>query len=139
MVRQDRRGIFVPLCPSRHFRVELAELDIWQSAIRTGSRFDNADAETFFAVLKSEIGTTAWQTPAQARQDAFGWIAQYYNREWLHSTIAASPRIRREAATDDPTSRHKTEVSDLKGSLQEPHATLSKVQRPSPTPMPKLL
>ncbi|MFF4487215.1 DDE-type integrase/transposase/recombinase [Streptomyces sp. NPDC001544] len=51
---------------SRQFRESLAESDIRQSTGRTGSCFDNAAAESFFAVLKSEIGTTAWQTRAQA-------------------------------------------------------------------------
>lgn len=72
---------------SRQFRHVLAELDIRQSTGRTGSCFDNAATESFFAVLKSEIGTTIWRTRAQARQDVFGWVAQYYNRERLHSTI----------------------------------------------------
>ncbi|MBA4866522.1 transposase [Streptomyces sp. PSKA54] len=40
-----------------------------------------------YRTLKSEIGTTVWQTRMQARRDVFGWIAQYYNRERLHSTI----------------------------------------------------
>ncbi|MFJ5305655.1 IS3 family transposase [Streptomyces sp. NPDC088350] len=72
---------------SVQFRETLAELDVRQSTGRTGSCFDNAAAESFFAVLKSEIGTTAWPTRMQARQDVFGWIAQYYNRERIHSTI----------------------------------------------------
>jgi putative transposase len=72
---------------SVQFRETLAELDVRQSTGRTGSCFDNAAAESFFAVLKSEIGTTAWPTRTQARQDVFGWIAQYYNRERIHSTI----------------------------------------------------
>ncbi|MEU8435970.1 integrase core domain-containing protein [Streptomyces sp. NPDC029216] len=57
-----------------------------QSTGRTGSCFDNAAAESFFAVLKAEIGTTVWETLAQARQDV-RWIAEHYNRERLHSTI----------------------------------------------------
>lgn len=72
---------------ARQFRDALAELDIRQSTGRTGSCFDNAAAESFFAILKSEIGTTVWRTRAQSRQDVFGWIAQYYNRERIHSTI----------------------------------------------------
>jgi len=72
---------------SVQFRETLAELDVRQSTGRTGSCFGNAAAESFFAVLKSEIGTTAWPTRTQARQDIFGWIAQYYNRERIHSTI----------------------------------------------------
>lgn len=62
-------------------------MDIRQSTGRTGSCFDNAAAESFFAVLKAEIGTTVWETRAQARQDVFRWIAEHYNRERLHSTI----------------------------------------------------
>ncbi|WTI78659.1 integrase core domain-containing protein [Streptomyces sp. NBC_00727] len=58
-----------------------------QSAGGTGSCFDNAAAESFFAVLKAEIGTTAWETRAQARQDVFRWIAEHYNRERIHSAI----------------------------------------------------
>ncbi|MFJ9901268.1 IS3 family transposase [Streptomyces sp. NPDC091280] len=72
---------------SRQFREILAELDIRQSTGRTGSCFDNAAAESFFAVLKAEIGTAVWETRAAARQDVFRWIAEYYNRERLHSTI----------------------------------------------------
>jgi hypothetical protein len=48
------------------FRAVLAELDMRQSAGRTGSRFDNA-AESLFAVLKAEIGTTVRATRAKAR------------------------------------------------------------------------
>ena len=79
----DRRSQYT----SVQFRETLAELDVRQSTGRTGSCFDNAAAESFFAVLKSEIGTTPWPTRRQARQDVFGWIAQYYNRERIHSTI----------------------------------------------------
>jgi len=72
---------------SRQFREILAELDIRQSTGRAGSCFDNASAESFFAVLKAEIGTAVRETRAAARQDVFRWIAEYYNRERLHSTI----------------------------------------------------
>ncbi|WP_405901454.1 integrase core domain-containing protein [Streptomyces sp. NBC_00727] len=72
---------------SHQFRALLGELDIRQSAGGTGSCFDNAAAESFFAVLKAEIGTTAWETRAQARQDVFRWIAEHYNRERIHSAI----------------------------------------------------
>ncbi|MEU5591434.1 integrase core domain-containing protein [Streptomyces sp. NPDC020298] len=72
---------------SRRFQKVLAELDIRRSVGRTGSCFDNAAAESFFAVLKTEIGTTVWESRAQARQDVFRWIAEHYNRERIHSTI----------------------------------------------------
>ncbi|WP_416237956.1 integrase core domain-containing protein [Streptomyces sp. NEAU-W12] len=47
----------------------------------------NAAAESFFALLKAEIGTTVWGSREEARQDVFQWIAQHYNRERIHSTI----------------------------------------------------
>lgn len=59
---------------------------MWSTG-RAGSRFgDAAAAESSFAVLKAEIGTTVRDTRAQARQDVFRWIAERYNRERIHST-----------------------------------------------------
>ncbi|WP_405901616.1 integrase core domain-containing protein [Streptomyces sp. NBC_00727] len=52
-----------------------------------GEVIQGGKAEELFAVLKAEIGTTAWETRAQARQDVFRWIAEHYNRERIHSTI----------------------------------------------------
>ena len=53
---------------------------------RTGSCYDNAVAESFFATLKSEIGTRVWATRADARRAVFAYLA-YYNRNRLHSTL----------------------------------------------------
>jgi transposase InsO family protein len=53
---------------------------------RVGSCFDNAVAESFFASLKTEIGTRIWATRAQARQAVFDYI-NYYNHRRLHSTL----------------------------------------------------
>ena len=41
---------------------------------RTGSCFDNAAAESFFALLKAEIGTRRWPDRASARADVFAFI-----------------------------------------------------------------
>ena len=53
---------------------------------RTGSCYDNAVAESFFASLKSEIGTRVWATRARARRAVFAHLT-YYNRHRLHSTL----------------------------------------------------
>jgi transposase InsO family protein len=56
-----------------------------QSMGRTGSCYDNAVAESFFATLKSEIGTRVRATRAEARRAVFAYLAYYY-RNRLHST-----------------------------------------------------
>jgi transposase InsO family protein len=52
---------------------------------RTGSCFDNAPAESFFATLKTEIGTKVWPTRQAARAAVFEYLT-YYNKHRLHST-----------------------------------------------------
>ncbi|MGW1803044.1 IS3 family transposase [Streptomyces sp. NPDC001984] len=68
---------------STQFRVQLGQLGLRQSMGRTGICFDNAAAESFFAVLKEEIGTRIWNDRASARADIFTFIETYYNRRRL--------------------------------------------------------
>ncbi|MFE3784002.1 integrase core domain-containing protein [Amycolatopsis sp. NPDC059090] len=49
-------------------------------------RRPNAAAESFFATLKTEIGTRCWTIRSQARKAVFAYLA-YYNRHRLHSTL----------------------------------------------------
>lgn len=72
---------------SAAFRDTLASLGVRQSMGRVGSCYDNAVAESFFATLKTEIGSRAWPTRAAARAAVFGFIEVYYNRQRRHSTI----------------------------------------------------
>jgi putative transposase len=72
---------------SAAFRAVLTELGMRQSMGRTGSCYDNAAAESFFATLKTEIGTSVWPTRAAARADVFRYIEIHYNRRRLHSTL----------------------------------------------------
>lgn len=71
---------------STEFRTTLSTLHMRQSMGRTGSCYDNAVAESFFATLKSEIGTRVWATRAEARRAVFAYLT-YYNRNRLHSTL----------------------------------------------------
>ena len=71
---------------STEFRAALAAHGIRASMGRTGSCYDNAAAESFFATLKTEIGTRSWTTRQQAREAVFAYLA-YYNHHRLHSTL----------------------------------------------------
>ncbi|MFJ6437883.1 hypothetical protein [Streptomyces sp. NPDC091416] len=44
-------------CTSTQFRYQISELRLRQSCGRTGSCFDNAAAESLWALLKEEVGT----------------------------------------------------------------------------------
>nr|WP_237523252.1 IS3 family transposase [Streptomyces sp. SID8350] len=70
---------------SARFRHGIGELDLRQSCGRTGSCFDNAAAESFWALLKEEIGTRFWPNRATARADIFDFIETFYNRRRLRS------------------------------------------------------
>ncbi|WP_171133995.1 IS3 family transposase [Streptomyces sp. Z423-1] len=68
---------------SSQFRYRIEELGLRQSCGRTGSCFDNAAAESFWALLKEEIGTRTWPDRATARAEVFTFIETFYNRRRL--------------------------------------------------------
>ncbi|WP_432021574.1 IS3 family transposase, partial [Streptomyces sp. 1222.5] len=68
---------------SSEFRTLIKELNLRQSMGRTGICYDNAAAESFFGLLKAEIGTTVWESRAAARADVFRFIEVEYNRTRL--------------------------------------------------------
>ncbi|MDK0523950.1 IS3 family transposase [Streptomyces sp. ML-6] len=59
---------------STRFRDRITELSLRQSCGRTGSCFDSAAAESFWVLLKEEIGTRIWPDRATARADIFDFI-----------------------------------------------------------------
>ncbi|MFE3907817.1 DDE-type integrase/transposase/recombinase, partial [Streptomyces sp. NPDC059153] len=66
---------------SDELRREMVRLRLRQSMGRTGSCSDNAAAESFFALLKEEIGTRQWPNRASARAEIFAFIETFYNRK----------------------------------------------------------
>ncbi|MFI5802061.1 IS3 family transposase [Streptomyces sp. NPDC051561] len=68
---------------SAEFRLAIGQLEIRQSCGRTGSCFDNATAESFWALLTEEIGTRLWPDRATARAEVFAFIETFYNRRHL--------------------------------------------------------
>lgn len=74
---------------SAQFAHRITELGLRQSCGRTGSCFDNAAAESFWALLKEEIGTRTRPDRATARAEVFTFIETFYNRRRLrkHKTF----------------------------------------------------
>ncbi|MEU1125008.1 IS3 family transposase [Streptomyces sp. NPDC005899] len=68
---------------SEELRCHTMALGLRQSMGRTGSCYDNAAAESFFAVLKEEIGIRVWPDRATARAAIFTYIETFYNRRRL--------------------------------------------------------
>ena len=54
---------------------------------RTGSCYDNAAAESFWAVHKEEIGTRFRPDRATARAEIFAFIETFYNRRRLRKHL----------------------------------------------------
>ncbi|MBE1603628.1 transposase InsO family protein [Actinopolymorpha pittospori] len=50
---------------------------------RVGSCYDNAAAESYFAILKAEIGTEVWLSKEATRADVFTFIEVNYNHRRL--------------------------------------------------------
>lgn len=73
---------------SAEFAKVLEGLGIRQSVGRTGICYDNAMAESFFAVLKTErVHRTQYPTREHARRDIARYIELHYNTKRLHSGL----------------------------------------------------
>ena len=74
---------------SHAFQKLLTAHGITPSMSRTGNRYDNAVAESFFDTLKMELVHHAtYTTRTDAQTDIFFYIEGYYNRVRRHSTLA---------------------------------------------------
>jgi putative transposase len=73
---------------SYDFAATITELGLRQSVGRTGTCYDNAMAESFFAALKNErVHRTAYPTRARPRTDITRYIKFWYNQNRLHSGL----------------------------------------------------
>ncbi len=72
---------------SQEFRDILKARGIEASMSRKGECWDNAVVESFFGTMKTELGDPIWETRATARAAIFEYIATWYNRKRLHSTL----------------------------------------------------
>ncbi|MEV6102754.1 IS3 family transposase [Nocardia sp. NPDC051981] len=73
---------------SKEFAAYCAKNGVLRSLGRTGSCFDNAVAESFFATYKKElVHTRPWPTVQSLRKETFDWIEFYYNTARPHSAL----------------------------------------------------
>ena len=54
---------------------------------RKGKCWDNAAAESLFGTLKLELEVKNWATREEAKFEVVEYLAVFYNRERLHSTL----------------------------------------------------
>lgn len=54
---------------------------------RKGDCFDNAVAESFFGIMKTEIDDTRKLSAGEVRLSIFDYIEVFYNRKRLHSKL----------------------------------------------------
>jgi len=74
------------------FRKAATLLKMVQSMSRKGNCWDNAVAESFFGILKTEIlGNYVFEDLADAERILFGELEVYYNRQRLHSSMGYVP------------------------------------------------
>jgi putative transposase len=70
------------------FRKQLSMNKMIQSMSGKGNCYDNAVAESFFHILKTELTHhERYETRKQARQSVFEYIEVFYNRERMHSSL----------------------------------------------------
>lgn len=69
------------------FRNDLDSEKIIQSMSRKGNCWDNAVAESFFKILKSETQYKKYLSISQAKQELFEFIEIWYNRIRRHSAL----------------------------------------------------
>lgn len=100
ILHSDRGSQFT----SHLYRQTLASKGMRQSMGRTGSCYDNARMESFFATLKKELIYRLplyKMTRAEVRSRVFEWIEGYYNRRRRHTSNAGNlpPLVKRELFT----------------------------------------
>jgi len=83
LVHSDRGSQYA----SSEFRRMLWRNKLRQSMGRKGDCFDNAVAESFFGIMKTEIDDTRKLSAGEVRLSIFDYIEVFYNRKRLHSKL----------------------------------------------------
>ncbi len=102
----------------------MSRLGLRQTTGRTGSCFVSAAAESFFAVLKEEIGTRRWPDRATARVEILSLIETFSNRKRLRKHPHwgyLTPLEISQRHEQGHASRRKYGVSSITGKVQPEH------------------
>jgi transposase InsO family protein len=92
------------------FRDALTQAGLLASMSRTGNCYDNAAMESFWSTLKLEmVYRQDFDSHEQARRKIFDYIETFYNRERLHTALAAkSPAAFETAAGEAEPTRQRS-------------------------------
>ena len=83
IVHSDRGGQYT----AREVRENLKKCGFVQSMSRKGNCYDNAYCESWFSLLKRELGHKVYSSINEAREEIFEWIEGWYNTHRLHSAL----------------------------------------------------
>jgi transposase InsO family protein len=119
IMHTDRGGQY----HAKAYRNALRRFEIRQSTGRTGSCLDGAAAESFFATIKTEIGTDTWPDRATARRDIENWIKAYNERRLHFSLGYETPTAARMSWQQRIPIAAETERCEPTCSLHAPAAT----------------
>lgn len=72
---------------SKQYRKELTKHRIRPSMSRRGNCYNNAPAESLFAIMKRELDLRNMHTREQTSQEIFEFIECFYNRKRIHSSL----------------------------------------------------
>ena len=86
---------------AKEFRQSLENLGFVQSMSRKGNCYDNAYCESWFSLLKKELGDKVYSGINEARQDVFEWIEAWYNTKRLHSSLNYNSPMEFEKMTEN--------------------------------------
>ena len=84
LIFHSDRGVQYASC---EFRAVLEKHGMTQSMSRKGNCWDNACAESFFSLMKEEVGQEEFDDLADARGQLFDYIELFYNAKRIHGTL----------------------------------------------------
>jgi len=84
LIFHSDRGVQYACC---EFRKKIEGKKVTQSMSRKGNCWDNAVAESFFKILKSETQYKKYSSVSLAKQELFEFIEHWYNRIRKHSPL----------------------------------------------------